>query len=327
METKLKRTVPSNKPNKHKYKRNTESIKHFLTDIRSRIILSHPNHTTDSSKTQPVADSIRIPGKLLVNSSISSISEAQSPSAEISHIPSSPLVAPCEESIQSQSVQESLTEESHDTDECLTQLARRLKGKPKKQVKLASNKNAKANSISPKRKLKRVAVKPKSRRVRIGVKKDSQFGPIMVKPVLAEKVKLPLLTNKRFNRPLAELPFETRGRSTSPETDDSQTERDTRRLRIISTVMKRYNNFYTTIYPQIQPQGTAFRLPLRGNTDYARPQPGVRLSLKDTLIFARQERRTFACHECSQCFETPYQLLQHSMLTNCSEIDSPYPEY
>ena len=334
--TKRKRTAPSNKPSNIS-KRKPGNIIPFLTEIQSRTLLTRPNVPACADRL-PVVGSVRTPGELLVlsNFSTSPTSKVQSPNADGIHIPSSPLVAQHEEST-SLSLQESETETNSNEEfppttsnryKYLTQLARKLCEKPNSFTKSKVNKKrAQTNSLSSIRKLKRAEIKPRVRRVRVGVKKDTQFGPVMVKPVLTKKVKLPLLTNKRFNRPLPEIPFETRGRSTSPETDDSEVERDLRRLRILSTVKKRYSNFYTSIYPQIQPRGAALRLPLRGNTDYARPHQTAQLSLKDTLIFARQERRTFACHECSQCFETPYQLLQHSMLAKCDEIDSRYPEY
>ena len=338
---KRKRKAPSNIPSQLS-KRKIGSIVQFLTEIQAPTMLTHPD-VSDSTERQPLVTSVRTPGELLVlsNSPLSPVSEVQSPNADVIHIPSSPLVAHQEES-PSLSMQESYTEinsseetpvstgVSLNTDKSAGELANKPNSSARNKAKLAPNKRrAQTHSLSTIRKPKTAEAKQKLRRVRIGVKKEARIGPLMVKPVLTDKVKLPLITNKRFNRPLPEPPFETRGRSTSPEADDSEVERNLRRLRIINTVKKRYRNFYTTIYPEIQPHETVMRprLPLRGNSDHARPPQGAQLSLKDTLIYARQERRTFTCHECSQCFETPYQLLRHSMLTRCDEIDSPYPEY
>ena len=133
------------------------------------------------------------------------------------------------------------------------------------------------------------------------------------------------LKKKQLIRQMTNLSFDTGRRSTSPE--NSETDLDRRIEHSLSIVKKKYYNFYSTIYPELQSQDNVIQLPTQRQRDYVTPSQGVQMSLKDTLIHARQERRNFACHKCLLCFETPYQLLQHSMLRSCDEITSSYPEY
>ncbi|KAI6646497.1 hypothetical protein LOD99_12618 [Oopsacas minuta] len=177
--------------------------------------------------------------------------------------------------------------------------------------------------IAYKQKLKHKPNRLKSR-VRTKIRSRRVIGSVMVKAVLKDKVTLPSITGKRYVRHVTDIPFDTRGRSTSPENSDI--DMNTRKQQTIAHVKKRYHNLYKTIYPQMRAEEIT-QPPIKGNTDYAKPQPGVQLSLKETLIYARQERRNFACHNCLLCFETPYQLLQHSMLSKCDEIPTYYPEY
>ena len=121
--------------------------------------------------------------------------------------------------------------------------------------------------------------------------------------------------------------FETRGRSTSPETTEDELKNTTKFHRTIPRIPKRYSDTLSAFYPGLREDESAVKPVPVHNTSYSRPQPGVRLPLRDTVVYARQERRSFACFKCASCFETPYQLLQHGMLESCDQLDTRWPEY
>ena len=188
----------------------------------------------------------------------------------------------------------------------------KIKTCPQKKTRLRGN-NIKTQAVknSPTK-----STKLHNKKTRIGVRTNKLIKPMRLKT----KLTLTHLKKNEFVRPTTGLPFDTHDRSTSPE--DSEPDLDRRIKHSLAIVKKKYHNFYTTIYPELQSQDNVIKLPTKRKRDYATPK-----SLKDTLIQARQERRNFACHKCLLCFETPYQLLQHSMLKKCDEITGSHPEY